>query len=133
MPNGNGAVVVISHDDENRAALRRIFREMGWTFCERRAVAAFRNSLKPLWSGVILTESSLPDGDWRDILSFSNSRCPGAQVVVMSRVADEALWAEVLNRGAFDLLAMPPEQPEVVRVGASAWRQSNLRASRASA
>lgn len=90
-------------------------------------MSAFRHSLKPLWSGVVLTESLLPDGAWRDILALTAATCPDAQVIVMSRVADDSLWAEVLTCGAFDLLAKPLEQSEVIRVGTSAWRQSRPR------
>jgi DNA-binding NtrC family response regulator len=117
-------VVVVSHDDQNRATLKRIFGENGWKIRERRAVSEFRQYLKPQWSGVIVTESCLPDGTWRDILALANAVCPDAQVVVTSRLADEQLWAEVLSRGAFDLLAQPLDQIEVLRVGASAWQHS---------
>jgi DNA-binding NtrC family response regulator len=124
MHTRHSRVVVVSHDDENRAILKRIFGENGWKIRERRAVSEFRQYLKPQWSGVILTESCLPDGTWRDILTLANAVCPYAQVVVTSRLADEQLWAEVLSRGAFDLLAQPLDQIEVLRVGTSAWQHS---------
>lgn len=123
MSTGPVAVVVVSHDGENCAVLRRIFRQNGWRVLERHAVASFRDALKPRWSGVVLTESRLPDGTWEDILRYTEERCPHARVVVMSRLADDELWAEVLNRGGFDLLAEPVDENEVVRVGQSAWRQ----------
>jgi FixJ family two-component response regulator len=121
MQTRRGSVVVVSHDDQNRTALRRIFSDSGWQIRERRAVSEFRQYLKPRWSGVILTECCLPDGTWKDILALANEVCPNAQIVVTSRLADEQLWAEVLNRGAFDLLAQPLEESEVIRVGTSAW------------
>jgi two-component system phosphoglycerate transport system response regulator PgtA len=126
-------VVVVSHDDQNRAALRRIFGDNGWKIRERRAVSEFRHYLKPQWSGVILTECCLPDGTWRDILTLANAVCPDAKVVVTSRLADEHLWAEVLSRGAFDLLAQPLDQTEVLRVGTSAWQHSQPRVRKATA
>jgi DNA-binding NtrC family response regulator len=126
-----GSVVLVSHDDQNRAALRRIFSDLGWEVREKRAVAEFRQCIKPRWSGVVLTECHLPDGTWQDILAHTATICPHAQVVVMSRLADERLWAEVLNRGAFDLLAEPVEQTEVVRVGTSAWRLAQPKVARA--
>ena len=128
MQTRHGSVVVVSNDDQNRAALRRIFGENGWQIRENRGVSEFRQSLKPRWSGVVLTETCLPDGTWQDVLSLANTVCPGAQIVVTSRHADEHLWAEVLNRGAFDLLAQPLDRTEVIRVGTSAWMHSQPKA-----
>jgi len=42
-------------------------------------------------------------------------------VVVTSRLADERLWAEALNRGAYDVLAKPFDGTEVIRTISSAW------------
>jgi DNA-binding response OmpR family regulator len=41
---------------------------------------------------------------------------------VTSRVADDSLWAEVLNLGAYDLLMKPFDLTEVFRVVSLAWR-----------
>jgi FixJ family two-component response regulator len=37
-------------------------------------------------------------------------------LIVTSRLADERLWAEALNLGAWDVLAKPFEQDEVIRI-----------------
>jgi DNA-binding response OmpR family regulator len=36
--------------------------------------------------------------------------------IVTSRLADERLWAEALNLGAWDVLAKPFESDEVIRI-----------------
>ncbi len=47
-------------------------------------------------------------------------------LIVASRLADDRLWAEVLNLGAFDLLLGEPfDREEVLRVTESAWREAN--------
>jgi hypothetical protein len=38
------------------------------------------------------------------------------RLVVFSRAADNRLWGEVLNLGAYDLLMFPFERPELLRV-----------------
>ena len=43
-------------------------------------------------------------------------------LIVTSRLADEYLWAEALNLGAYDVLAKPFDASEVIRVLYSAWR-----------
>jgi len=40
---------------------------------------------------------------------------PGAEVIFLSRFADEMLWSQVLNLGAYDLLPNPPERGEFLR------------------
>jgi hypothetical protein len=48
------------------------------------------------------------------------------QLIVTSRTADESLWAEVLNIGGYDVMALPFERLEVERVIASASRHFQL-------
>ena len=43
------------------------------------------------------------------------------QLIVADRLADDALWAEVLNLGGYDLLMTPFEPEEVLRVVSMAW------------
>jgi hypothetical protein len=40
---------------------------------------------------------------------------------VFSRLADEYLWAEVLQLGGYDVLLKPFEEEEVARVALAAW------------
>ena len=42
-------------------------------------------------------------------------------LILFSRLADESLWAKVLNLGGFDLLMTPFEPEEVLRVSFAAW------------
>ena len=42
-------------------------------------------------------------------------------LIVTSRTADDRLWAEALNLGAYDVLAKPFDQSEVTRVVSLAW------------
>ena len=67
------------------------------------------------WLGafpIVLCDESLPDGDWKTVLSMLRA-CQ--RLVVMSRVADEVLWSEVLNRGGYDLL------PKPLAIGEARW------------
>jgi DNA-binding response OmpR family regulator len=42
-------------------------------------------------------------------------------VIVTSRLADDELWSEALNLGAYDVLAKPFEATEVTRIVSLAW------------
>jgi DNA-binding NtrC family response regulator len=65
---------------------------------------------------VILTEAALPDGQWLDALHLARESPQDLEVVVTDPHADAHLWAEVLNCGAYDLLAQPFYGPEVCRI-----------------
>jgi DNA-binding response OmpR family regulator len=69
---------------------------------------------------LVICERDLPDGDWRDMLSQMKDLIPAARLVVASRLADERLWAEVLNLGGYDVLAKPFSAQEVTHVIESA-------------
>lgn len=73
----------------------------------------------------VLTEASLPDGTWRDVLAHARRAGLGCAVVVTDRLADDRLWIEVLEAGAYDLLAQPFDAGEVVRVLDSACVDSS--------
>jgi DNA-binding NtrC family response regulator len=65
---------------------------------------------------VVLTEAALPDGTWLDALHLGREFPRKTEVIVTDRLADTRFWAEVLNLGAYDLLAQPFFEPEVRRI-----------------
>jgi hypothetical protein len=70
----------------------------------------------------VICEDALPDGDWKLLLTGLDRVAVRPSLIVSSRLADERLWSEVLNLGAFDLLLGAPFEPEeVLRVTESAW------------
>jgi hypothetical protein len=79
---------------------------------------------------VIVCERDLPDGTWKDILGNTAELTEPPALIVTSRLADDYLWAEVLNLGGYDVLAKPFREPEVKRVLAAALRQKTSQAQR---
>src|ERR1700692_2186675 len=65
---------------------------------------------------VVLTEATLPDGNWLDVLHLVRETPREMKVVVTDPQADAHLWAQALNLGAYDLLAQPFYEPEVRRI-----------------
>ena len=79
---------------------------------------------------VVITDLTLADANWSDVLRFLVNRSLRASVVVSARGADEACWSEILWRGGYDLLVEPYEKSEVRRVvegAARAARAAQLR------
>ena len=83
-------------------------------------------------TGVVVCARELADGDWRRLWERirTDAACPA--FVVGARLADEELWGEVLNLGCYDLLEIPFEPEEALRVIAAGlrswrWEQERLR------
>lgn len=126
-------VLFISPQNEEHAALRQIFNESPWvlqsSFTRRDGIDLLRRN--PPAIRVVICEDCLPDGDWKDLLTEVDKAPVRVNLIVSSRLADERLWAEALNLGAFDfLLGNPFEPEEVLRVTESAWRASTADHSR---
>jgi len=71
---------------------------------------------------IVVTERDLSPGSWKDLLDHSAGLPMPPLLIVTSRMADERLWAEALNLGAWDVLAKPFDAQEVCRVVEGAWR-----------
>ena len=56
---------------------------------------------------IVITQVSLKDGNWCDVLACAVNREVEARVVVSSTVADERFWSEALWRGVYDVLLEP--------------------------
>jgi DNA-binding response OmpR family regulator len=76
---------------------------------------------------IVLCDSHLPDGTWLDILKHAAGAAEPPLIVVASRLADERLWSEVLNLGAFDLIAKPFSGTDVLHVLTAAWLHAEQR------
>jgi DNA-binding response OmpR family regulator len=120
-PEGTAVALAVSPLPADRARLREILSQGNWKLHEAsdcgEALALLRDESVP----VLLCERHHADGNWEDLLK-ATARLPAPpNLIVFSRLADESLWARVLNLGGFDVLMTPFEPEEVLRVTFSAW------------
>ena len=80
---------------------------------------------------VVVSDSDLSDGTWKDLLTDLRTAPNPPRLIVTSDLADERLWAEVLNYGAYDVLVKPFHPAEVLRIVSAAWRDWKQDADRA--
>jgi DNA-binding response OmpR family regulator len=111
----------------DRDDLRSLSGMLAEDFGQVRGVRSFREAIQILntseYPVVVACEGVLPDGSWKDLYEFlSASLRNPPPFIVVSRHADESLWAEVLNLGGYDVLAKPFESAEVQRVMSMARR-----------
>jgi DNA-binding response OmpR family regulator len=88
-----------------------------------RTCTEVRGRLERTIPRVILCDSDLPDGNWKDVLEMAASLHDPPPVIVTSRLADEYLWAEVLNLGGYDVLSKPLDARELERTLRLAWER----------
>ncbi len=118
----SGAVLVVSESAESAAALGAMLGSDHWTIHQARSCDEAVALLGRDRVSVVVCEPRLPDGNWRDMLRYTSHAPNGPTLIVTSNPGDEALWAEVLNLGGYDVLAQPFDQSEVARVITSAGR-----------
>lgn len=129
-------VLAVLASSEDCAMLRRTLSNGGW---ELISAGSFREAQIALRTGssigVVVSDARLCDGScWKDLLRELQNVHQPTQLIVADRLADEALSAEVLNLGGYDLLMMPFVEAEVLRVIPMAWEfQARQSAERASA
>ena len=121
-PNEPASILLASPYPEDHLFLSAALAQPQWKW---HAAESFRSALKVLRDhpvAVAICERELPDGSWRDLLEAGMALPAPPSVIVCSRLADESLWAEVLNLGGYDVLVKPFDGHEVARVASSAWR-----------
>ena len=74
---------------------------------------------------LVITDRDVPEGGWRRMLDALKSLPAPLPLIVTSRLADDYVWAEVLNEGGYDVLAQPFDREEVVRVISAATRHNH--------
>jgi|SRR5581483_5596052 len=115
-------VLVALDSREEVAALQRILYGEDWRLQFAGAFPETEAALRASPFGIVICSRRYQDGHgWKDLLQGIQGMSIPPQLIVADRLADEALWAEVLNLGGYDLLMTPFEPEEVRRVVSMAW------------
>ena len=104
----------LSAQDSDHA--QAILTPRGWALREISGYLPLAEQLRRHRFVAVLCESELIDGTWRDVLEEMSTQAPAPPLIVTSFLADASLWAEVLNRGGFDVVRVPFEEEELARV-----------------
>jgi DNA-binding response OmpR family regulator len=120
----NIPILVVSPHQEDHTAVSQILRHGDWKISRVATCAEAFIQLKQMSFAVVICERDLPDGKWTDVLGKTAELKNTPAVLVVSRFADESLWADVLNLGGYDVLPKPYDRSEVTRVVGMAWRHA---------
>jgi DNA-binding response OmpR family regulator len=110
------SALLVGDFENDRLLIHEIFRKPGWKLYELKDRRKALDYLTSHPVHVVISEAETPRWNWRRILSDLRLLNRPPQLIVTSRKADDCLWAEVLNVGAFDLLLQPLDREEAERV-----------------
>jgi len=71
---------------------------------------------------VIICDGFLPDGNWKDLLGRMAMMNDAPRLVILAGADNQALWAEAISLGAWDVLAKPVAAAEIRHVCSAARR-----------
>ncbi len=116
-------VLAISAAEEDFVSLQHVFSHSKWRFDRVHTLAEAVAYLRENDAAVVISPCELPDGNWKTVLSELVRQPQAPRLIVYSDAANDRLWAEVLDHGGYDLVRVPFEAGEIVRVVSLAWRQ----------
>jgi DNA-binding NtrC family response regulator len=110
------AIVFVSASAEDARAFREIVVGSRWLVVNVPDLIGAQAVIEKLRPPLVVCDTEIEGrGSWRDLLKGQDSR-PSFALILVSRHADAALWAEVLNVGGSDVLEKPFAVEEVKRV-----------------
>jgi DNA-binding NtrC family response regulator len=115
-------VLSVSPNQEDHQSLEAIIGHSRWSLLKADKVPSARALLQAHYIPVVLCESDLKPGTWIDLLKDIQGMPAAPALIVTSRLADDYLWAEALNLGAWDVLPKPFDRSEVLRSVKTAWQ-----------
>ena len=104
MPERTAVALAVSPLPADRARLREILSQGNWELHEASDCCGALALLRNQRVAVLLCERDQADGNWEDLLKATARLPDPPNLIVFSRLADESLWAKVLNLGGFDVL-----------------------------
>lgn len=109
------SILLISPDATDAETLSGFLDE---SVCRITAVASYFGALAALGRNIFTTvvcAERLRDGDWKDVLGQTAVLVEPPRFVVLASAANEALFAQAIDYGAYDVLVKPLDRMGVER------------------
>jgi two-component system, NtrC family, response regulator HydG len=125
-PPGGGKVLVVDDQRNMRATTALLLRQAGHVVEEAENGAAAVLRLQQETFDVVLTDLRMPDVDGMEVLRAARQAAPETQVIVMTAYGTIESAVEAIRRGAYDFLAKPFKEDEVLLRVAKALEKRRL-------
>jgi DNA-binding NtrC family response regulator len=110
-------VLLVYYEEDPVRGMERILLDQGMStrrVCNcSEAKAVLRESAPPV---LALTDTSLPDATWADVLEAASTAPTTAPVIVVSRIVDIELYLDVLKSGAYDFVVPPLDPADLAHI-----------------
>jgi DNA-binding NtrC family response regulator len=128
-------ISLVGFGREDLACLNRIFDSLEcplgaayrWRIRCAASVPAFLKTWGKKRAPIVLCDNDRQPDGWKHLLDRFAEIAQRPMVIVTSQMADEKLWAEALNLGAWDVLSKPFSVEEVSRIAVLACLRSQQR------
>ena len=125
------SVLFVSDNEQAHTFLRNSSRKSQWSL---HAAFSYNGAVERLANldadvPVVLYDGDLRASDWRAFLDLLQDQGRSVRLIVFSRTPEAALWGEVFNLGAWDLLSYPFDDRELIRAVSAAsesWFRERL-------
>ena len=116
-------IAFVSKSEADCRTLREVAGSVAQSVVSCADVQQARSAIRSHAPRIVVCEAQVREsGNWQELLE--EAQAAQSLMLVVSRHADERLWAEVLNLGGFDVLALPFDRDELKWALSSALRHS---------
>ena len=115
------ALLSVSPSQDDHDTLKKLLGRDPWEIHSALSLQSASVFLRAHGVPLVVCEHDLLPGTWTQLLAEIRLLSVPPLLIVTSRLADDYLWAEALNVGAYDVLAKPFDRGEVTRTLSSAW------------
>ncbi len=112
----------VSPLDQDHTSLQAIADRSRWKLLKAGGVQSALTLLRRHKIPVVVCERDLSPETWLDLLDDIKGLPHPPFFIVISRLADERLWSDALQMGAWDVLAKPFARTEVIASVETAWQ-----------
>ena len=115
------AVLSVSPSQHDHDTLANLLGRDQWRIHNALSLQSASAFLRSHAVPLVVCEYDLSPDRWTHLLDEIRLLSIPPLLIMTCRVADDSLWAEALNVGAYDVLAKPLDRTEVIRILSSAW------------
>jgi two-component system, OmpR family, response regulator len=104
------SVLLVHNEPDAFRGLKETLQEQEIRTCHAHNCAEARTLLKDEGVDMVLTDTVVPDGTWKDCISLVRKFTKRTPVIVMSRIVSMQLYLDTQDGGAADFI-VPPIRP----------------------
>lgn len=107
-------LIIVTSRAEDVAELNALFHDTPWELAPAAALEDACAGLKAAAVPILLFDRDAAGPDWQPAMKSLILSRRNACIVLLSGVADQYLWEEVIHNGGFDLLTRPFRREQVL-------------------